>query len=81
MSALQVNPMIVAAAHLIYLHPCSIDIEGKIAITDLKRCCLIINEVGSDDVKLRDDRMPIHVRVLNHDGIVAITYRSCHVLR
>lgn len=52
MSALQVNQAVVAVATQMYLHPCGVDIESEVAITDLQRCCFIINEVGSHDIEL-----------------------------
>ena len=64
MSALQVNQVVVAVAKQMYLHPCSVDIEGKVAIANLERCCLIVNEVGSHDIELRDNGMPTELRNL-----------------
>jgi hypothetical protein len=52
MSALQVNQVVVAVAKQTYLHPCGVDIEGKVAIANLEWCCLIVNEVGPHDIEL-----------------------------
>lgn len=67
MSALQVNQVVVAVAKQMYLHPCGVDIEGKVAIANLERCCLIVNEVGSHDIELRDHGMPTKLEMYLQD--------------
>jgi hypothetical protein len=38
-----------------YLHPSRINVEREFAISDLQWCCIIVNEAGTDDFKLRDN--------------------------
>ena len=45
----------------VYLHPSIIHIKGKIAIPDLQRGCLIVDEVRADDVILGDYSLPGNV--------------------
>jgi hypothetical protein len=54
MSTPQVNHVVVSEVQITCLHSCGINVVRKVAVADLERCRFIVDEVGSDDVELRD---------------------------